>query len=199
MLDEAQKTGPLGVDKTLLDAAYLLHGCCIEGSDAAGARPTVTLGHVERLIHKGKRSLDRDPRHTTGDRKVCISDRHGAADRASVMDDRLRGDHLHQSLGEHAAGHRGCRDDCDQEFLSTPAHQDVAAAQHRLQALPDSHQYRVAGGMSELIVDRLEVVDIQQEQRPRKFGIAGLRSGDVLEMAPVVQAGEGVSHAEVHC
>ncbi len=48
----------------------------------------------------------------------------------------------------------------DQELVAAEAPDDVAVAAGEFQALGDQHQQLVAGGVSELVVDRLELVEV---------------------------------------
>jgi hypothetical protein len=52
-----------------------------------------------------------------------------------------------------------------EEFLAAPAHDHVGLAQRDAQVLGDHLQHGVAGGVAVGVVDVLEVVDVEQEQR----------------------------------
>ena len=48
------------------------------------------------------------------------------------------------------------------ELLAAPAHHQILVTQHSTQAMRHLDKHRVAGGMAVAVVDRLEVVEIQQ-------------------------------------
>ncbi|MNY46095.1 hypothetical protein D3C86_1812440 [compost metagenome] len=62
-------------------------------------------------------------------------------------------------LLQHGVGHQ------HGEFLAPQAQQDIAvAAEHLAHAFGEGLQAEVAGAVAVLVVDRLEVIDIQQHQ-----------------------------------
>jgi|GEM_PF-5229164 hypothetical protein len=68
---------------------------------------------------------------------------------------------LSQALGATMAGRWGE----DDEFLAAPAEQRVRGAQRRMRDKRQLAQYGIAGLMSVEIVDALEMIDVEQDQR----------------------------------
>ena len=83
-----------------------------------------------------------------------------------------------------------------EELVATEAAQGVRGAGDRLEAVRDGHQQLVADEVAVGVVDALEVVQVQQEERRRAR--PGARSSarawdeSVLEQRPVGQSGERV-------
>lgn len=81
------------------------------------------------------------------------------------------------------------------QFIAAQARQDVAVAHLRLQQLGQQLQQHVAGTMAAGVVDDLELVEVQVQQRVCVAFLLGRVQGaghQVLELAPVDQAGERV-------
>src|SRR5690606_28187254 len=84
------------------------------------------------------------------------------------------------------------------EFLAAVAAGDVFVARVRGQHLCEMDEDRVAAVVAVLVVEALEVVDVQHQQRQRpaatltarQFALQGF-----LQIAPVEQAGEGIADA----
>ena len=78
------------------------------------------------------------------------------------------------------------------KLIAPQARQDIALAHTRLQPLGHLHQQRIAHGVTQAVVDLLEVVQVQQQHGPtlsaaggRQHGVAQL----VQQQAPVGQVG----------
>ena len=54
------------------------------------------------------------------------------------------------------------------EFVAADAAGDVCAAHHEAQALRDLGEHSVTAEMADLLVDRLEVVEVEEEQASRR-------------------------------
>jgi hypothetical protein len=52
----------------------------------------------------------------------------------------------------------------DHEFITTVSPHDVVLSHHRLEYRPDGFDHSVAGEMTAIIVDSLQIIDIQQQQ-----------------------------------
>ena len=81
------------------------------------------------------------------------------------------------------------------QFVATEARQDVAVAHLSLQHLGQQLQQHVAGGVAAGIVDDLELVQVEVQQRMRVAVFFGRMQGarhQVFEFAPVDQARQGV-------
>jgi len=87
----------------------------------------------------------------------------GDADKRKAFD---RGEIDAEAFGQlHRLFHRGVRHQHG-ELLAAQANQDVAvAAEHLAHALGEGMQAEVAGAVAEPVVDPLEEVDVQQDQR----------------------------------
>ncbi len=89
----------------------------------------------------------------------------------------------------------------DREFVATEARAGVARANLRLGAPRDFLERLVARQVAEAIVDLLEVVDVDHEAGQRLAGALGARqllAQPVVEVAPVVPAGEEIGDAAAH-
>ena len=88
----------------------------------------------------------------------------------------------------------------DQELVAPLAGEHVGVAQHAAQAGRDGGQQLVAGSVSEPVVDLLEVVEVDEQQRDRGVGAPGAGERQVellLDQDPVGQAGQRVVIREV--
>jgi hypothetical protein len=115
-----------------------------------------------------------------------------------------------QALGGRGRGLSAREAPDHQELLAAPSRDRVGRAAHAAQHVRHLHEHAIAGIVPELIVDRLEVVDVDHHEhdvalarRPRFVGHAMLARGrgrvglDRLQhVAPIAQAGERVRHAE---
>ena len=79
----------------------------------------------------------------------------------------------------------------DQELVAAEASDDVAAAGRGLQPVGDDLQQPVADGVTEAVVDDLEVVEVA-EHHGHAFAIADRVGQQVEELLPVRQAGQRV-------
>ena len=89
----------------------------------------------------------------------------------------------------------------DREFVAAEARAGVAGADLGLGAPRDFLERLVAGQVSEAIVDLLEVIDVDHEAGQRLAGAFGARqllAQPVVEIAPVVPAGEEIGDAAAH-
>ena len=86
------------------------------------------------------------------------------------------------------------------ELFPTVAADDVNCAGLIDERLRDGAQHVVAGLMPVRVVDALEVVDVQHEERDGTVvadGALVLVGDAVLKIAPVVEAGERVSYGDI--
>jgi hypothetical protein len=170
----------------------------------AGARPRGGvapggLGRVHRDVGVAQQPFGREPRraqrdaHARAHRHLAPVDPHRPAHRA------------HQALGEgrHVLRRPRRLDEHGELVAAEPRHR-VAPARGALQAAGDLRQQAVAGAVAQRVVDRLEVVEVEQEHRDAvavgRRGVraaAGLGAGErvgeaVAEEGAVGQAGERV-------
>ena len=85
------------------------------------------------------------------------------------------------------------------EFLAAPARQQVGRAQIVLDQLRKPDQNLITHLMAVAVVDRLEVVDIEEQQGERRFVAVCPRDfsrSDLLEMPPVPGAGQDIRRRE---
>ena len=75
------------------------------------------------------------------------------------------------------------------ELVPADSCDDVPSAKHQRERRRDGTQHCVAGLVPELVVDALEMVDIDGENRKR---LPRNRSEDAVKLAPVLQSGEPV-------
>ena len=85
-------------------------------------------------------------------------------------------------------GHADCVDD---EFITAHTHDDICLTEVLLQCMSDLSQGLVTGGVSVMIVDVLEIIDIDQHESTC-HSIRDIIADQVLSAAPVVQSGERV-------
>ena len=90
----------------------------------------------------------------------------------------------------------------DRELVATEARDEVAVPHRVRDALRDGLQQRVAGGVAERVVDDLEVVEVDEQDRrdrlaSRSSPTSRTRSRLHLEGAPVGGSGQGVALGEV--
>src|SRR5437868_14910363 len=78
----------------------------------------------------------------------------------------------------------------DPELVAAEAREDVGRAQLAADQVREADQRGVAGGVPELVVDRLEAVEIEQRQR------AAAAAQRLVEEADVVDAGERIVRRE---
>ena len=91
-------------------------------------------------------------------------------------------------------GERRLRED-HRELVAADAAGDVGVADDLADALGDLGQHRVAGEVADPVVDRLEVVEVEDDQREAPvvaLGARGLAREGLVEVAAVVQPGERV-------
>ena len=87
-----------------------------------------------------------------------------------------------------------------QELVAALASEHVGVAEHAAQAGRDRRQELVPGGVAELVVDGLEVVEVDEQQRDRAAHAASPREREVeliLDQDAVGQPGEAVVIGEV--
>ncbi|MNE67137.1 hypothetical protein D3C80_1627280 [compost metagenome] len=83
------------------------------------------------------------------------------------------------------------------EFLTTQPTEHVGAPQPVVDALAQAAQHMIAHCMAELIVDPLEMVDVQHDDGQVllvAMGTLQFRLEPLLEIASVVDAGQGIRH-----
>jgi hypothetical protein len=105
-----------------------------------------------------------------------------------------------QPLGRGArALHLGAGKD-QQEFLAAEAPEHVQSAQGRCDDRGQLPEHRVARGVAVAVVDRLEVIDVDQAHRHRRAQARGARMlarQRFEQEAPVVDAGQLVAHRDL--
>ena len=165
------------------------------GKEAA-AIAAVGLGPVEREVGVaqqlvGARAVDRCNRDADGQ----ADDQRIAVDQVGIAD-----------LGDHSLGQRrdGIRRDAfgqdDGEFVAAEARKRVLVPQERRQPLADFDQQAVADMVAAAVIDGLELVEIEIEQRERRA--VPLQQRDRFrellgEVRPVRQSGQPVMIGEV--
>lgn len=98
-------------------------------------------------------------------------------------------------LGEGRAGHQGG------ELVTAEAADDVVRPQATAELLRHVADRRVAGGVAVPVVDRLEVVEVEQQHAEPPAGAAGLRDGageGAEEDLAAHAAGEAVDRGRLH-
>src|SRR5690606_13925923 len=86
-----------------------------------------------------------------------------------------------------------------QELLSSPAADDVGAAQTAAQALGEGLQRLVAGVVAVAVIEPLELVEVDQQRAQRALlalGVLQRLPGQQVEAAAVGQSGELVGHGQ---
>ena len=109
-----------------------------------------------------------------------------------------RRDHTVGDIGDHL-GPRDLLDDHG-ELVAAEAGDGVDGAQHAAQPVGDGDEQPVAGGVAEAVVDRLEVVQIDEQHRGAGVALLQPLQRTVQpdgEQCPVAQAGEGVVEGEL--
>ncbi len=150
--------------------------------DQAHAVAPVTLGLIERRVGLGKRRLEHEAaRRRGGDAE---RDRHGAAL------DRGRADGLAQLLGDLAGERRAHAGEQHDELLAAEPVDRLERPQRGAQAVGDLLEHGVADGVAVLVVDRLEAVDVADDERDLFAGHAGL----VLELGQARRQRRTVKH-----
>ena len=155
------------------------------------APATQVLGAVHRAVGAPHQVVDgqavvREQRHADArlDVVVAAGEVHGHADR---LDDAL-GDHRHGvRVGHVAQDHR--------ELVACQPRHGVAFLHAGAQPLRHDHQQLVAGGVADAVVDLLEVVEVDVEQRASRLRLGAV--GDLLrqpvaEQQPVGQRREWI-------
>ncbi len=188
--------GALQVDAELVTLA---HGLVHAGVEDREPGLAVGLGHVHRHVgvaHEVRRAGDRvagagDP-DRRGHHDVLVAEDVG---RPELVDE----------AGRHRAGatERRLVLDQDGELVAAEAGDQVALADQALDALGDRDQERVAGAVAERVVDDLEVVEVEEEDRGDLVLGMGIPLGAEhalerqLEHAAIGRARERVALGEV--
>jgi hypothetical protein len=124
------------------------------------------------------------------------TDRHGDAHpRGLVGSHGQSGDGLPEPLGQLGQLGAAYPRHEDREFLTAIAGNDVAGTHHLLQAFGDLAEDPVAAGVAIGVVDRLEVVDVEQDQAEllvAASGAIGVKAQLLLQEAAVVELGQPV-------
>ena len=153
------------------------------------------LGLVQRHIgaaHDFVRVRPRKRKQRDADAHAETVGRPAGRDRHGQGFDHAQGD----AGGRFGAGEMARQDD---EFVAAEARHQVAVADGAQEAAGDHDQGLVAGAMAVEVVDLLEAVEVEHQQRMR--GAGARRRGDrrvqaVDELAAVGQAGERILHGE---
>jgi hypothetical protein len=106
---------------------------------------------------------------------------------------------LHAAVELFGIGQVGLRED-DRELVAAHAAGDVRAPNDRLQPLGDPGEDGVRGQVPDAVVDRLEVVDVEYDQRELAvvaMGTGALAYERLVEVAAVVQGRERVEVGEL--
>ena len=88
------------------------------------------------------------------------------------------------------------------ELVSAEPPDDVQRAQDTAEALDRLAQEGVAGAVSLAIVDRLEVVEVEDREHQRPFAarrVSQLAAQPILEPAPVERVGQRIGRGEIAC
>src|SRR5207237_1344981 len=124
----------------------------------------------------------------------------GREGETSGLADRPRGHSRLQAAVELiGVGKRRLRHDHG-ELVAADATGDVGRAYDVPDALRGVGEHGVAGQMPDPVVDRLEVVEVEDDQR--ELSVVAVRTGDLateclVEVAPVVESGQGVEISEL--
>jgi hypothetical protein len=174
--------GAVGAPSILAGLLGLVHGGVGAGNQL------ILIGRVQRV--GGDAEAGRDVQ--------------GLAWHLALKAERNLRDGAHHALGQRfglrhvGAGHQ------DGEFVAAQAEQHFVAPDQTGDFAGHPHQHRVAGGMTEVVVDGFEFVEVEVEQRgtdlERPGQAAALRQHAfefVLEAMPVVQAGERIAFGQV--
>ncbi len=120
-----------------------------------------------------------------------------------ALPDRHRCQHcLLDPLGERPCGRLGLDQVLgqDDEFVATQSGHGVVTPDHLLQAGGDGHQQAVARGVTEPVVDGLEVVEVEEEEHGVGVTAVGPLRGlvePVVQQGPVGEAGQLVVEGAV--
>src|SRR6266536_6215186 len=150
------------------------------------------LGSVERMIG----SLEECDRVVV---RLQLGDTGRDRERAGLAD-RPGGDGPLEPSVE-LVGVRECRlREDDRELVAADPALDVGRADDLADALGGLGEHAVAGEVPDAVVDRLEVVEVEDDEG--EVAVVAVRAGDlagerVVEVAPVVQAGERVEVGEL--
>ena len=162
----------------------------------AGAVAALVLGAIERHVGVA---------HDVGDAgAVAVDGRdadRGADDDVVLVDGVGRAERVDDALGErhHLGGVVADRGDHRELVAAEPRHQ-VVAAQRVRQALGDEADQLVADRMAEGVVDVLEMVEVDVENRRRRAAVAHLldhRAQALAEEDAVGQPAERIVHGKV--
>ena len=155
------------------------------------------LGAVERQVGIAQQRVDvmavareAADAHRGRDLHLQPTDHHGAAQLGLQPAHQLAGAPLDVAV---AVRHQ------HQELVAAQPCDQVVGVQRGIQALRDLHQQPVADVMAERVVDRLEAVQVDEDQR--RLAAAGVQAVEALlevarDEAAVGQAGEGVAHRQ---
>ncbi len=117
--------------------------------------------------------------------------------------DRLLGHGVHDSRDDFVeAVHRRDWNE-HEEFLAAPAHDHVRFPQRLAQPARDRDQHGIAGCMPELVVDQLEVIEVDQQQRLHRLfhgaaapvRLATALADEILEMTAIEERGQRIAAA----
>ena len=171
------------------------HGTGAQRAHTVGTVAAMGLGQVQRCVDHVNGFLPRQRFTRRQQREGGKTHRRGDAQRLAPFGGVVDGpaaQRAQQALGQrfhlvgrHVAHHH-------QKFFAAPAHGQVFFAQHGAQALRHFHQHGVAHGMAVGVVDALEVVQVDEQQRTLEVLGRGLLH-HFLEVAAIRQPGQRVT------
>ena len=162
----------------------------------AHAVAAVALRRVERGIGGGDESAGAELAATTRDvddlrNAEAGRDRHRLALGREIELPDLLADALGHAV---SARHRGVRED-DRELLAAVAARDVAGTERVREEVADALEDEVAEGMAEVVVELLEVIEVDHDERdraPAARAAGDLRGETLVEVGAVAEPGERV-------
>src|SRR5207247_62429 len=87
----------------------------------------------------------------------------------------------------------------DRELFAADPRNQIAVAHRGLEQTSDVFQRGIASGMPERVVELLEVVEVDVDERRRSARSGARRIEHALELAPVAQAGERIPDSALLC
>ena len=170
-------------------------GCAAVARDADAIAPAL-LGEIERAVRIADQRVERQP-FTGG---IRSSDAEAHVHRLLERWDAPLADQPTDAFGdEHGFGDRGLRQD-HRELLTAVATQHVRAARAIDDRGSDRLDHAIADRVAVAVVDRLEVIDVADDQRDRvavALGAAVLFFDALVEVAAIEQPGQAVADREL--
>ena len=157
----------------------------------------VLLGGIERVVGRGHQ-----PVRVRADLPVPLRDPDRERNRDFIADAGLGigAAHIQDAARDHRALAQGGGGQHDAELVAAAARQHVAGPQPRLRHQGEMLQAGVARGVAVGVVDQLEAVEIDHQQRERlaaAFRPRAFLGQPLQQMPPVADAGEIVEQREI--